>query len=81
MTLGAIAQLVERLNGIQEVSGSTPLSSTNKAPRVTPAGLFQFEFDVGSGQPPTAAVKVTPSARATPNNVVNRGSPSWLSDL
>ena len=27
--LGAIAQLVERLNGIQEVSGSTPLSSTN----------------------------------------------------
>ena len=26
--LGAIAQLVERLNGIQEVSGSTPLSST-----------------------------------------------------
>ena len=25
---GAIAQLVERLNGIQEVSGSTPLSST-----------------------------------------------------
>ena len=26
---GAIAQLVERLNGIQEVSGSTPLSSTN----------------------------------------------------
>ena len=28
---GAIAQLVERLNGIQEVSGSTPLSSTIKA--------------------------------------------------
>ena len=25
---GAIAQLVERLNGIQEVSGSIPLSST-----------------------------------------------------
>ena len=26
---GAIAQLGERLNGIQEVSGSIPLSSTN----------------------------------------------------
>ena len=25
---GAIAQLVERLNGIQEVRGSTPLGST-----------------------------------------------------
>ena len=25
---GAIAQLVERLHGMQEVSGSTPLSST-----------------------------------------------------
>gem|GEM_PF-4381694 len=29
---GAIAQLVERLNGIQEVSGSTPLSSTRVNP-------------------------------------------------
>jgi hypothetical protein len=27
---GAIAQLGERLNGIQEVRGSTPLGSTNK---------------------------------------------------
>lgn len=27
---GAIAQLVECLNGIQKVSGSTPLSSTSK---------------------------------------------------
>lgn len=27
---GAIAQLGERLNGIQEVRGSTPLSSTRK---------------------------------------------------
>ena len=27
---GAIAQLVERLNGIQEVRGSTPLGSTIK---------------------------------------------------
>ncbi len=29
-TSGAVAQLGERLNGIQEVSGSTPLSSTRK---------------------------------------------------
>ena len=27
---GAVAQLGERLNGIQEVGGSIPLSSTNK---------------------------------------------------
>ena len=31
---GAIAQLVERLNGIQEVRGSTPLGSTNKIKRL-----------------------------------------------
>jgi hypothetical protein len=30
---GAVAQLGERLNGIQEVGGSTPLSSTNKSDR------------------------------------------------
>ena len=29
IVIGDIAQLVERLNGIQEVSGSTPLISTN----------------------------------------------------
>jgi hypothetical protein len=28
LPVGAIAQLVERLNGIQEVRGSTPLGST-----------------------------------------------------
>ncbi len=31
---GAVAQLGERLNGIQEVGGSTPLSSTRAFPRV-----------------------------------------------
>jgi hypothetical protein len=41
MDLGAIAQLVERLNGIQEVSGSTPLSSTMK-PRSQPLRGFAF---------------------------------------
>ena len=29
MKYGVIAQLVARLNGIQKVRGSTPLSSTN----------------------------------------------------
>ena len=32
MKYGGIAQLGERLNGIQEVSGSIPLISTNKKP-------------------------------------------------
>ena len=39
--LGAIAQLVERLNGIQEVSGSTPLSSTMD-PASKPLAGFAF---------------------------------------
>ncbi|MBP2638133.1 MAG: hypothetical protein H6Q72_4040, partial [Firmicutes bacterium] len=30
LTIGGIAQLGERLNGIQEVSGSIPLISTRK---------------------------------------------------
>ena len=30
--IGAVAQLGERLNGIQEVRGSTPLGSTLHAP-------------------------------------------------
>src|SRR5260370_5773843 len=34
---GAVAQLGERLNGIQEVGGSTPLISTNKI-----KGFFAF---------------------------------------
>ena len=39
--VGAIAQLGERLNGIQEVSGSIPLGSTNSrtaADAIPPAG-------------------------------------------
>ncbi len=35
--LGELAQLVERLHGMQEVSGSTPLFSTSFKPR---KGLF-----------------------------------------
>ncbi len=39
---GGLAQLVERLNGIQEVRGSTPLSSTTPPVNVisTLAGFF-----------------------------------------
>ena len=36
---GGIAQLGERLNGIQEVSGSIPLISTNSNRKV---GVFSF---------------------------------------
>ena len=40
--LGAIAQLGERYNGIVEVSGSIPLSSTNLVQKTTrvQAGFF-----------------------------------------
>ena len=38
---GGVAQLVERLNGIQEVRGSTPLISTKaKTPRMRRFYLF-----------------------------------------
>ena len=42
---GVIAQLVARLNGIQKVRGSTPLSSTTKKGRLI-AVLF-FSWDKG----------------------------------
>jgi hypothetical protein len=41
MSVGAIAQLGERLHGMQEVSGSIPLSSTNSNPR-RQAGVFLY---------------------------------------
>ena len=40
---GGIAQLGERLNGIQEVSGSIPLIST-KTPRTQGFSVFFFYF-------------------------------------
>ena len=45
---GVIAQLVARLNGIQKVRGSTPLSSTNER-----IGSFAYPFVAltGSGEP------------------------------
>ncbi len=37
VTSGAVAQLGERLNGIQEVEGSTPFGSTNRISSLRPA--------------------------------------------
>ncbi len=39
---GGIAQLGERLNGIQEVSGSIPLTSTRKNKEIAGAGYLLF---------------------------------------
>jgi hypothetical protein len=39
---GAIAQLGERLNGIQEVDGSIPFGSTNTLKTPAHAGVFRF---------------------------------------
>ncbi len=44
--IGAIAQLGERLNGIQEVSGSIPLSSTYKKRNV----LFSYHSKNTNGE-------------------------------
>ena len=41
---GGIAQLGERLNGIQEVSGSIPLISTRKSPEIARFQDFFFVF-------------------------------------
>ena len=46
---GVVAQLVERLNGIQEVRGSTPLGSTTANPE-TRSGLWRsLRVDRGPG--------------------------------
>jgi hypothetical protein len=41
--IGELAQLVERLHGMQEVSGSTPLFSTTFKNKGTTRGAFIFE--------------------------------------
>ena len=56
---GAIAQLEERLNGIQKVRGSNPRSSTNPPPG--PAG-----GSVSEGQPTVTATDKNRSTTATP---------------
>ena len=42
-SFGAVAQLGARLNGIQKVSGSNPLSSTKRKPRKTRFFLLSRE--------------------------------------
>ena len=41
-TVGAVAQLGERVNGIHEVSGSIPLGSTNKIKTLTQSDVPQI---------------------------------------
>ena len=43
---GGIAQLGERLNGIQEVSGSIPLISTKEASKSSDFEAFSFVFTI-----------------------------------
>ena len=55
--LGGVAQLVERLNGIQEVRGSTPLISTTAKKKNEPdfIGFFFFSGTLhGDAVPPAA---------------------------
>ena len=44
---GAVAQLVEHLNGIQGARGSSPLSSTPSPPEALPVGAHQFRNHFG----------------------------------
>ena len=57
--LGGVAQLVERLNGIQEVRGSTPLISTTYK-KTNPITVGFFFFFGGSARRYRAACGVNP---------------------
>ena len=46
---GGLAQLGERLHGMQEVSGSIPLSSTKFLGSLSSRGLGHDPFTVGTG--------------------------------
>ena len=48
-SLGGLAQLGERLHGMQEVSGSIPLSSTKFLGSLSSRGLGHDPFTVGTG--------------------------------
>ena len=48
---GAVAQLGERLNGIQEVRGSIPLSSTTKILTQLPLKWLRFSLPLISHTP------------------------------
>ena len=55
---GGIAQLGERLNGIQEVSGSIPLISTNSPEIVRFQDYFIFHNKTDSGRSGKYAVRI-----------------------
>ena len=55
---GGIAQLGERLNGIQEVSGSIPLISTKKLRNLRISELFSSLFTPKSSELQTAVAGV-----------------------
>ena len=48
-SFGGLAQLGERLHGMQEVSGSIPLSSTKFLGSLSSRGLGHDPFTVGTG--------------------------------
>ena len=66
--LGGLAQLGERLHGMQEVSGSIPLSST-KIRSLSSRGLGHDPFTVGTG------VRIPVG---TPNSKPDRLAPGGL---
>ena len=68
MCYGGIAQLGERLHGMQEVSGSIPLTSTNKTKRRDEFPSFRFECEVMKIE--TLTVGQWPEERKQPQNVV-----------
>ena len=59
---GAVAQLGERLNGIQEVEGSTPFGSTN----LTSSIPSQESPNQGSGNDPLRGQKLFQGPRYAP---------------
>ena len=66
---GVIAQLVARLNGIQKVRGSTPLSSTKKSASSSLADFFYFSTVSSAFDPVSTFFKHRKyTATSIPNN-------------
>ena len=63
--VGGIAQLGERLHGMQEVSGSIPLSST-KTRSLSSRGLGHDPFTVGTGVRIPVGTPVSKPVRSAP---------------
>ena len=79
MTFGGIAQLGERLNGIQEVSGSIPLIST-KRPEIVRFQVFFFFyvylFDTTAGPLTRKRSEVLPVSTASLRRKLPAPSPA-----